>query len=443
MTSVTNTSNIPTSLPFSTGLQDDMICYVSQFLNTNDRAGMSITNVSTNTLLGDMNTAIEKRKTIEKDAIETLLKSNIDAFLVDGGFSPTRVFRFDMLTAYLNQFGIYDDSIIDENGLFKNDPIYISDNFDLLKPAITLTPEKAFDVGMKMITQYETEDDGVFRQKFTVAMKMISQYEIKSEDDGVFKLTDSKGFHVAFVTENSPKSVYGFNGDPNVLILGPNVTRILEHEYWNKDYLKTVIMTDSVTSIGHAAFANCYNLMTVRMSSSIESIGISAFQGCENLVSIKIPELVTKIESNTFSGCRKLISITIPNSVTTIETQAFTGCRGLIDIDIPESVTTIGSHIFEYCWSLETIRLPSSIRCIKLSMFINCKRLRTVSIPSSVTVIYGYAFYGCVSLESITCYDSDEKGVCAYVPKSVTWVGSTSFSSCPLESEVKKSGVSY
>jgi len=71
-------------------------------------------------------------------------------------------------------------------------------------------------------------------------------------------------------------------------------------------------------------------------------------------------------------------------------------------------------------------------------MFANCKSLRTVSLSSSVTSIHTFAFYGCNSLESITSYDSDEEGWCAYVPTSVRSVGSKAFMMCPLESEVKK-----
>jgi hypothetical protein len=433
MSSVTNTSNIPTPLPFSTGLSDDMLLYVSQFLGIDDQESMSNTNVSTNALLGDMNDAIEKRRAIEKDAIETLLKSNIDACLVDGGSFPPRAFRIDMLTAYLNQFGIYDESIIDENGVFKNDPIYTSENLDLLKHAITLVPEKAFAVGMKMVTADKNEP------------------EVEPEDEDYdtrydymyHELINSHGYRVIIVAENMPGRTFMFIGFPNVLILGPNVTRILDREYWDNESLETVIMTDSVTSIGHAAFANCENLVNVHMSSSIDSIRSSAFQGCQNLVSIKIPELVTKIESNTFTGCRKLVSISIPTSVTSIEAHAFSGCRGLVDVGIPDSVTTLKTSIFNDCWSLEKIRLPSSITRIDTSMFLNCKSLRTVLMSSSVRVIQSFAFYGCDSLESITCYDSDEEGWCAYVPKSVRSVGSKAFMMCPLESEVKKCDVPY
>jgi hypothetical protein len=419
MLSVKNTSNISTSLPFSTGLPDDMLRYVGQFLGTNDQASMSNTNMSMNAILGEMNDAIETRREIEKDAIETLIKSNIDAYIADGAL-PTRVFQFDMLTAYLNQFGIYDDSIIDENGLFKNDPIYTSDNLDLLLPSITLTPEKAFVVGMKMVAEYEIEPE-----------------------DRFYNLTNTTGCRVLIVPENSPDGIEDFPGWPDILILGPNVTRIRDGEYGNNWKLKTVIMSDSVTSIGLNSFANCNMLVNVRMSSSIRSIGTSAFHGCENLVSITIPELVTSIAKNSFRGCRNLVSITLPKSLLIIGKSAFSGCRNLVEVDIPESVVSLEQSIFSDCWSLQTIRLPSSIMRIDHSMFLNCKSLQAVLMSSSVGVIQSFAFYGCDSLESITCYDSNEEGWCEYVPKSVRSVGSKAFMMCPLESDVKKCGVSY
>ena len=57
---------------------------------------------------------------------------------------------------------------------------------------------------------------------------------------------------------------------------------------------------------------------------NVTSIG-SAFSNCEYLTSITIPNSVTSIGNCAFYGCSSLTSITIPNSVTSIGSSAFYG----------------------------------------------------------------------------------------------------------------------
>lgn len=56
----------------------------------------------------------------------------------------------------------------------------------------------------------------------------------------------------------------------------------------------------------------------------------SAFAGCVNLTSIVIPDSVTSIGSYAFEDCTGLTSITIPDSVTFIGYEAFYNCTSLI-----------------------------------------------------------------------------------------------------------------
>ena len=79
---------------------------------------------------------------------------------------------------------------------------------------------------------------------------------------------------------------------------------------------------------------------------SVISIGDSAFnaysiEACKNLTSIIIPNSVTSIGSDAFRGCTGLTSVTIPDSVTSIGTCAFYECTSLTDVTIPNSVTSI------------------------------------------------------------------------------------------------------
>ena len=73
---------------------------------------------------------------------------------------------------------------------------------------------------------------------------------------------------------------------------------------------------------------------------------------CTGLTSVVIPNSVTSIGNNAFSDCTGLTSVKIPNSVTSIGNYAFLGCTGLTSIVIPNSVTTIGWNAFNACESL-------------------------------------------------------------------------------------------
>ena len=100
---------------------------------------------------------------------------------------------------------------------------------------------------------------------------------------------------------------------------------------------------------------NSLSISSIIIGDSITSIGRSAFESCFELTSITIPNSVTSIGDSTFSGCSGLTSITIPDSVTIIGDGAFSECSGLNSITIPNSVTSIGSGVFDYCSELTSI----------------------------------------------------------------------------------------
>lgn len=77
--------------------------------------------------------------------------------------------------------------------------------------------------------------------------------------------------------------------------------------------------------------------------------------GYPNLRTIVIPDSVTSIGNSAFYQCTSLTSINIPESVTSIGNYAFQKCSSLTSITIPEGVTRIGDYAFRYCSSLKTI----------------------------------------------------------------------------------------
>ena len=109
-----------------------------------------------------------------------------------------------------------------------------------------------------------------------------------------------------------------------------------------------------VTKIGNEAFKNSA-ITSIVIPDSVTSIGDCAFYNCSSLTSIEIGNGVTTIGDDVFCLCDSLTSITIPTSVTSIGDCAFYYCSGLTSVVIPDSVTSIGSYAFYFCDSLTSI----------------------------------------------------------------------------------------
>ncbi|MDE6089688.1 MAG: leucine-rich repeat domain-containing protein [Duncaniella sp.] len=196
--------------------------------------------------------------------------------------------------------------------------------------------------------------------------------------------------------------------------------------------LTSVIIPNSVTSIGSGAFSGCSGLTSVVIPNSVTSIGVSAFSGCSGLTSVVIPNSITEIWWDTFKDCSGLTSVVIPNSVTSIGYDAFSGCSGLTSVVIPNSVTRINygpfplqsNGTFSGCSSLTSVVISNSLTSIGCRTFSGCSSLTSVVIPNSVTSIGDGAFIGCSGLTSVV------------IPNSVTEVGALAFSECKSLKEV-------
>ena len=174
-----------------------------------------------------------------------------------------------------------------------------------------------------------------------------------------------------------------------------------------------VVLPNGMTIIGNYAGKSLFygypNLQTIIIPESVTSIGNNAFYGCSGLTSITIPSSVTTIRSSAFCRCTSLTSITIPESVTSIGSGAFGQCSSLTSITIPESVTSIGNSAFSQCSSLTSINIPDSVISIGQCAFSSCKGLTSITISEGVTSIDDSAFSYCTSLKTINYTGTEEQ----------------------------------
>lgn len=232
---------------------------------------------------------------------------------------------------------------------------------------------------------------------------------------------------------------YLFLGIPQTLktVIITGGTRIEPYAFDNCEYVKNIVIPDSVTYIGKGAFRGCRNLESITLpfvgeakdgtentyfeyvfGSDVnsygrtpvtlkvinitggESIGQYAFRGCSKVTSIILPDSLTSIGEHAFSGCASLTEITIPNCVTEIGSNAFSGCISLTEIDIPDGIKIV--DFFNGCTSLKNVFIPNSVTEIGAYAFYGCSGLLEITVPDSVTRIGNNAFEGCTGLTSIT-----------------------------------------
>lgn len=98
------------------------------------------------------------------------------------------------------------------------------------------------------------------------------------------------------------------------------------HIYINNVELTDVVIPNTVTEIYAGSFKNVKGITSLVVPNSVETIGMNAFDGCSNLVgNITLPENVKYISSYAFRNCSNITNMSILTSQGSVNLDAIVG----------------------------------------------------------------------------------------------------------------------
>ena len=194
-----------------------------------------------------------------------------------------------------------------------------------------------------------------------------------------------------------------------------------------KDSLVSAKITGG-TAITAGLFENCTKLKTVEISDTITSVGASAFAGAgveittnedgtenvvSNLLSVTLPSKISSVGENAFFGT-KLETLVILNGSVTVAKNAFAEVDTLVNVTAPVSVfeiinrtnlqtiainggSAVTSELFKENATLSSVKFIHVI-AIEASAFEACPNLKTINLDLAASVGSG-AFKNCTALE--------------------------------------------
>ncbi len=248
---------------------------------------------------------------------------------------------------------------------------------------------------------------------------------------------------------------------------GVPVTSVGEGAFYNS-YLTSIIIPDSVTSIGTMAFAGCTRLKSIMIGEGVEFIGDMAFTLTASLTRFTVSEdnatyksvdgnLYTKDGTTLiqYASGKATTEFTVPNGVKKINPRAFSASLNLKSVIISNDVENIGEAAFSTCLNLESVVIGSGVASIgeyafiieygglksivvddnnanyksidgnlytkdgtTLLQYAAGKEAASFAILDGVTMIGDYAFNQCSNLSNII------------LPESVATIGNYAFNQC-------------
>lgn len=265
-------------------------------------------------------------------------------------------------------------------------------------------------------------------------------------------LTDVRFSQAGTVTYCKDELLFGVSSCKS-MVLPESLESIGNRTFKNMTALEGVTIPKKVSTIGTYAFGNCKGLKFAKLSTGCEWLKEGLFADCDSLEYITIPPVVTQMDSKMFRNCKSLATVTFEGSedlltigygasqsnyglfrdcpVETLNIDRwlsyntgsasyspFYSVQTLKNLNIGNNVKLIDKYMFSYCSGLEEVTLPEQIESVGLWGFRGCTSLKTIHFGSKISQISDYAFNGCTSLDNVA------------FPESMTSIADNSFSDC-------------
>ncbi|MCL2128345.1 MAG: leucine-rich repeat domain-containing protein, partial [Treponema sp.] len=214
---------------------------------------------------------------------------------------------------------------------------------------------------------------------FPVYAQIEEVLDIEQNPDNTITV---KGWISAAITYNTPEREVREAVSKDMVIpetlYGLKVTAIGYSAFHRDEYIESVSIPDTVTSIGNYAFEDAKNLKKVTLGSGLVTIEEAAFRGTQ-ITEIVIPDSVTTIGESAFSSCR-LTRVVFGKGIKTIGESAFSSNR-LTEVDLPFGWEALGGGVFSSN-QIKTLAIPSTLLLYKGDF--NDNPIETLVLPASM-----------------------------------------------------------
>ena len=160
--------------------------------------------------------------------------------------------------------------------------------------------------------------------------------------------------------------------------------------------LQTLIIPESITSIGTGILAGCETLHTLQtplMGADKESaqflgylFGASRYEDNArdipaSLTCLRLTGDWQSLQAYSLFDCNDLICLALPDEITTIEKFALYNCASLKEITGLEKVVTFGDRALMNCSALQTVTVGNGAQSIGFGAFEGCTSIRAMTLP--------------------------------------------------------------
>lgn len=279
----------------------------------------------------------------------------------------------------------------------------------LLIPAVAAVAALVLLIGMGG----DKEEERVLNTTEPVATEVPQEISWEfDKNSGTLTISGSGPMEDFESYKERPWGDYEITSNTKCIIIGEGITHIGDYAFFSFHDISThtLILPDSLESIGDAAFRSCKYLEDFKIPSNLKSLGKQCFADCGELTVIELPEGFETLNSSAFSNCHALKKVSFPSSIKLIDTMAFENCSRLTTLEFAENCPelVLGSSVFRSCDALRDVKLPEGLSELSFRTFENCDGLKKLSLPGSLDIIAGDALAGCGSLAEVHFNGSEQ-----------------------------------